>query len=165
MFLFLQVHHWPTLFSSATCSRRYASWWVSNCHMKTFEEVGCESRIWYLTLQCACVDLYQQVIPQSPVVERLLQRLMHLLGQEAEFQQELLQVLGILDTLFASLTPKTEVPSLGVPPVSQEAQLQATWHSIQNYAWSDDLTETCRRKENGKRKTTNTQHECGSVIA
>ncbi|XP_057204106.1 U3 small nucleolar RNA-associated protein 15 homolog [Triplophysa rosa] len=72
------------------------------------------------------LDLYQQVIPQSPVVERLLQRLMELLGREAELQQELLQVLGILDTLFASLTPKSEVLSLAVPPVSQEAQLQAT---------------------------------------
>uniref|UniRef100_A0A671LA30 U3 small nucleolar RNA-associated protein 15 homolog n=1 Tax=Sinocyclocheilus anshuiensis TaxID=1608454 RepID=A0A671LA30_9TELE len=72
---------------------------------------------------CVCVDLYQQVFHQSPVVERLLQRLMEVLGREAELQQELLQVLGILDTLFTSLTPRKE--ALAAPPVAQESQLQA----------------------------------------
>ncbi|MCI4379567.1 hypothetical protein PGIGA_G00229640 [Pangasianodon gigas] len=78
------------------------------------------------------VDLYQQVVPQSPVVERLLQRLMELLGREAELQQELLQVLGILDTLFASLTPRKEAtaprgpPTIqGGPPAIQGGPLQA----------------------------------------
>lgn len=74
---------------------------------------------------CVCVDLYHQVIPQSPVVERLLQRLMELLGREAELQQELLQVLGILDTLFASLTPRKEVTGPAAPPIIQGSQLQA----------------------------------------
>lgn len=70
------------------------------------------------------LDLYEQVIPQSPVVERLLQRLMEVLGRESELHQELLQVLGILDTLFASLTPRKEVPSFAGPPT--ESQPQAT---------------------------------------
>uniref|UniRef100_A0A8C1FX37 U3 small nucleolar RNA-associated protein 15 homolog n=1 Tax=Cyprinus carpio TaxID=7962 RepID=A0A8C1FX37_CYPCA len=74
---------------------------------------------------CLCVDLYQQVFHESPVVERLLQRLMEVLGREAELQQELLQVLGILDTLFASLTPRKEVMAHAAPPVAQESQLQA----------------------------------------
>lgn len=74
---------------------------------------------------CLCVDLYQQVFHESPVVERLLQRLMEVLGREAELQQELLQVLGILDTLFASLTPRKEVVAHAAPPVAQESQLQA----------------------------------------
>ncbi|GAA6079152.1 U3 small nucleolar RNA-associated protein 15 homolog [Tachysurus ichikawai] len=74
-----------------------------------------DSRFSHVLLMVAdvIVDLYQQVVPQSPVVERLLQRLMELLGREAELQQELLQVLGILDTLFASLTPRKEA----TPPV------------------------------------------------
>uniref|UniRef100_A0A672N4S1 U3 small nucleolar RNA-associated protein 15 homolog n=1 Tax=Sinocyclocheilus grahami TaxID=75366 RepID=A0A672N4S1_SINGR len=71
------------------------------------------------------LDLYQQVFHQSPVVERLLQRLMEVLGREAELQQELLQVLGILDTLFTSLTPRKEVAALAASPVAQESQLQA----------------------------------------
>ncbi|XP_062860577.1 U3 small nucleolar RNA-associated protein 15 homolog [Trichomycterus rosablanca] len=72
------------------------------------------------------IDLYHQVIPQSPVVERLMQRLMELLGREAELQQELLQVLGILDTLFASLTPKKEVMGpAAASPIMQGPQLQA----------------------------------------
>ncbi|KAL1257113.1 hypothetical protein QQF64_012658 [Cirrhinus molitorella] len=71
------------------------------------------------------VDLYKEVIPQSPSVERLLQRLMDVLGGETELQHELLQVLGILDTLFASLTPRKEVAALAAPPVDQGSQLQA----------------------------------------
>ncbi|XP_030645877.1 U3 small nucleolar RNA-associated protein 15 homolog [Chanos chanos] len=71
------------------------------------------------------VDLYQQVIPQSPVVERLLQRLLELLGREAELQQELLQVLGILDTLFASLSPRREVTTPTAPPPALGPPLQA----------------------------------------
>ncbi|XP_067246069.1 U3 small nucleolar RNA-associated protein 15 homolog [Chanodichthys erythropterus] len=78
-----------------------------------------------LTVGDLVLDLYQQVIPQSPVVERLMQRLLDLLGREAELQQELLQVLGILDTLFASLTLRKEVTTLAAPPVAQGSQLQA----------------------------------------
>lgn len=76
---------------------------------------------------CVCVDLYKQVIPQSPVVERLLQRLMELLGREAELQQELLQVLGILDTLFASLTPRKETKAPAGLLAIQGGPLQAVW--------------------------------------
>lgn len=78
------------------------------------EEVNCclQNSIVFLHVKCVCVDLYQQVFHESPVVERLLQRLMEVLGRETELQQELLQVLGILDTLFASLTPRKEVGPL-----------------------------------------------------
>lgn len=71
------------------------------------------------------LDLYQQVFHESPVVERQLLRLMEVLGREAELQQELLRVLGILDTLFASLTPRKEVTAFATPPEAQESQLQA----------------------------------------
>uniref|UniRef100_A0A8C2K4Y5 U3 small nucleolar RNA-associated protein 15 homolog n=1 Tax=Cyprinus carpio TaxID=7962 RepID=A0A8C2K4Y5_CYPCA len=78
-----------------------------------------------LTVGDIVLDLYRQVLHQSPVVERQLQRLMEVLGREAELQQELLQVLGILDTLFASLTPRKEVAALAALPVDQGPQLQA----------------------------------------
>ncbi|XP_017320973.2 U3 small nucleolar RNA-associated protein 15 homolog [Ictalurus punctatus] len=71
------------------------------------------------------VDLYQQVVPQSPVVERLLQRLMELLGREAELQQEMMQVLGILDTLFASLSTRKKASAPAGPPAIQGAHLHA----------------------------------------
>ncbi len=86
----------------------------------------------FLHVKCLCVDLYQQVFHESPVVERQLLRLMEVLGREAELQQELLRVLGILDTLFASLTPRKEVAAFATPPEVQESQLQAAWHSLQN---------------------------------
>uniref|UniRef100_A0AAY4BTZ5 U3 small nucleolar RNA-associated protein 15 homolog n=1 Tax=Denticeps clupeoides TaxID=299321 RepID=A0AAY4BTZ5_9TELE len=57
-----------------------------------------------LSVAHVVVDVYQQVVSQSPVMERLLQRLLECLGREIDYQQELLQVLGILDTLFASAT-------------------------------------------------------------
>uniref|UniRef100_A0A3B4D419 U3 small nucleolar RNA-associated protein 15 homolog n=1 Tax=Pygocentrus nattereri TaxID=42514 RepID=A0A3B4D419_PYGNA len=71
-----------------------------------------------------CISL-NVILGDSNKLMRLLQRLMELLGREAELQQELLQVLGILDTLFASLTPRKEVTGPAVPPIMQGSQLQA----------------------------------------
>uniref|UniRef100_A0A8B9J8J2 U3 small nucleolar RNA-associated protein 15 homolog n=1 Tax=Astyanax mexicanus TaxID=7994 RepID=A0A8B9J8J2_ASTMX len=71
------------------------------------------------------IDLYHDVAPQSSIVERLFQRLLELLGREAELQQELLQVLGILDTLFASLAPRQEVSGPAAPPIMLGSQQQA----------------------------------------
>lgn len=90
-----------------------------------------DSRFSHLLLTVAdmIIDLYQQVISQSPAVERLMQRLIELLGHETELQQELLQVLGILDTLFASLTPKKETPGPVGPSVLQGPQLQTVMES------------------------------------
>lgn len=103
-----------------------------------------------LLFACVCVDLYQQVIPQSPVVERLLQRLYEILGREAELQQELLQVLGILDTLFASLMPRKEVANFGVAAAAQESQLQAAWGRV----WFRDTNRNFLdlERENGRKQ-------------
>ncbi|KAM3611270.1 uncharacterized protein V6R79_015797 [Siganus canaliculatus] len=59
------------------------------------------------------LDIYQSVIGQSPVVDRQLLRLQDLLEKEIDYQQELLEVLGMLDTMFASSLPRKEVPCSG----------------------------------------------------
>ncbi|XP_029019692.1 U3 small nucleolar RNA-associated protein 15 homolog [Betta splendens] len=56
------------------------------------------------------LDIYQSIIGQSPIVDRQLQRLQELLEKEIDFQQGLLEVLGMLDTMFASALPRKEVP-------------------------------------------------------
>ncbi|XP_077417025.1 U3 small nucleolar RNA-associated protein 15 homolog [Vanacampus margaritifer] len=60
------------------------------------------------------LDIYQSVVGQSPIVDRQLLRLQDLLEREIDYQQDLLQVLGMLDTVFASRIPRKEVPCPGV---------------------------------------------------
>uniref|UniRef100_A0A3P8PD45 U3 small nucleolar RNA-associated protein 15 homolog n=1 Tax=Astatotilapia calliptera TaxID=8154 RepID=A0A3P8PD45_ASTCA len=60
------------------------------------------------------LDIYQSVIGQSPVVDRQLLRLQDLVKREIEFQKDLLEVLGMLDTMFASSLPRKEVPCSGI---------------------------------------------------
>ncbi|XP_074526153.1 U3 small nucleolar RNA-associated protein 15 homolog [Halichoeres trimaculatus] len=59
------------------------------------------------------LDIYQSIIGQSPVIDRQLMRLQELLEREIDYQQELLEVLGMLDTMFASSLPRKEVPCSG----------------------------------------------------
>lgn len=138
--------------------------WTAACKIVLFFLL-----FFYMWSVCVCVDLYQQVFHESPVVERLLQRLMEVLGREAELQQEFLQVLGIMDTLFASLTPRKEVAALAAPPVAQESQLQAAWHSLQNSLVTQmkhaGLWQRRGEKWKGKRKETNTRGSCGKDVA
>ena len=60
------------------------------------------------------LDLYQPVIGTSPVVDRQLLRLQELLEKELEYEQELVEVLGMLDTLFTSSLPRKDVPCPGI---------------------------------------------------
>ena len=60
------------------------------------------------------LDIYRTVIGQSPVVDRQLLRLQELLEREIDYQQDLLEVLGMLDTMFASSLPRKEVPCSGI---------------------------------------------------
>ncbi|XP_049618123.1 U3 small nucleolar RNA-associated protein 15 homolog [Syngnathus scovelli] len=60
------------------------------------------------------LDIYQSVIGQSAIVDRQLLRLQDLLEKETDFQHELLEVLGMLDTVFASHLPRKEVPCPGI---------------------------------------------------
>ncbi|XP_004547053.1 U3 small nucleolar RNA-associated protein 15 homolog [Maylandia zebra] len=81
------------------------------------------------------LDIYQSVIGQSPVVDRQLLRLQDLVKREIEFQKDLLEVLGMLDTMFASSLPRKEVPCSGIgrsngltqgEPSTSKPQLQVT---------------------------------------
>uniref|UniRef100_A0A665WN40 U3 small nucleolar RNA-associated protein 15 homolog n=1 Tax=Echeneis naucrates TaxID=173247 RepID=A0A665WN40_ECHNA len=78
------------------------------------------------------LDIYQSVIGQSSVVDRQLLRLQEMLEREIDYQQELLEVLGMLDTVFASSLPRKEVPcsaiskSNGLTQGEGRLQLQAT---------------------------------------
>ena len=55
------------------------------------------------------LDIYQSTVGQSALVDRQLLRLQELLDKETEYQQELMEVLGMLDVLFASAHPRKEV--------------------------------------------------------
>ncbi|XP_068166204.1 U3 small nucleolar RNA-associated protein 15 homolog [Antennarius striatus] len=60
------------------------------------------------------LDIYQSIIGRSPVIDRQLLRLQELLEREIDYQQDLLEVLGMLDTMFASTLPRKEVPCCGI---------------------------------------------------
>jgi len=53
------------------------------------------------------MDIYESVVSESAVVERLFQELLDLVSREVDYQRDLMQVLGMLDTLFASSTPRS----------------------------------------------------------
>lgn len=81
------------------------------------------------------IDIYKSVVGQSPVVDRQLVRLQDLLERELDYQQDLLEVLGMLDTMFASCLQRKELPcssmgrSNGLPQGEtniSRSQLQAT---------------------------------------
>lgn len=77
------------------------------------------------------LDIYKSVIGESPVVDRQLLRIQELLEKEITYQQDLLEVLGMLDTMFASSLPRKEVPCFGISRSNGEAsasrpQLQVT---------------------------------------
>ena len=52
-------------------------------------------------------DIYQPVVGQSAIVDRQFVRLHEAIGKEIDYQEELLEVLGMMDTLFATFTNKT----------------------------------------------------------
>ncbi|KAM9393040.1 U3 small nucleolar RNA-associated protein 15 homolog isoform 1-T2 [Pholidichthys leucotaenia] len=67
-----------------------------------------------MTVAEMILDIYQTFVGRSAVVDRQLVRLQDLLARELNYQKELLEVLGMLDTLFASSLPRKEVPCSGV---------------------------------------------------
>ncbi|KAM6944059.1 U3 small nucleolar RNA-associated protein 15 homolog [Lycodopsis pacificus] len=71
------------------------------------------------------LDVYRQIIGQSPVVDRQLLRLQDLLEREIDYQQDLLEVLGMLDTMFASSLPRMAVPCPGTSRANGLAQGEA----------------------------------------
>ncbi|NXY91740.1 UTP15 protein, partial [Alcedo cyanopectus] len=53
-------------------------------------------------------DIYQPVVGQSVIVDRQFLRLQEAIGKEIDYQEELLEVLGMMDTLFATFTKKRD---------------------------------------------------------
>lgn len=68
------------------------------------------------------LDIYQSTVGQSPVIDRQLLRLQDLLEQEIDYQQDLMEVLGMLDTMFAFSLPKKELPSSSISGQNGQAQ-------------------------------------------
>lgn len=71
------------------------------------------------------IDIYQSVVYKSVLVERLFQELLDCVSREVDYQQDLMQVLGMLDTLFASSTLRSRVTT-SVSPASLMATPIAT---------------------------------------
>lgn len=80
------------------------------------------------------LDIYQSAIGQSSVIDRQLLRLQELLEREIDYQQDLLEVLGMLDTMFACSLRKKDVACPGIigqnglsrGETSTSSQLQAS---------------------------------------
>ncbi|XP_056395846.1 U3 small nucleolar RNA-associated protein 15 homolog [Hyla sarda] len=64
------------------------------------------------------IDIYASVINQSPVVDKLFLRLQDTLEKEISYQEELLEVLGMMDTLFATMASKKNSVSRETKPTS-----------------------------------------------
>lgn len=84
------------------------------------------------------LDIYQSVIGQSPVIDRQLLRLQELLEREIDYQQDLLEVLGMLDTMFACSLPKKEVSCAGITRQNGLAQREQSTSSPQLQASCHD---------------------------
>ncbi|KAM4808905.1 U3 small nucleolar RNA-associated protein 15 homolog [Rhinophrynus dorsalis] len=63
------------------------------------------------------IDIYSPVLEQSSVVYKQFIRLQDLIEKEMSFQEELLQVLGMMDTLFATMTMKKETVCEETKPI------------------------------------------------
>ncbi|KAJ8263113.1 hypothetical protein COCON_G00155700 [Conger conger] len=78
------------------------------------------------------LDIYVQAVGRSALVDKQIVRLQELVEKEIDLQQELLEVLGMLDTLFATMTTKkaaatTESPTNGVAATGEQGlSLQAS---------------------------------------
>ncbi|NP_001011103.1 U3 small nucleolar RNA-associated protein 15 homolog [Xenopus tropicalis] len=56
------------------------------------------------------IDIYSPVVGQSSVIYKQFIRLQEVLEKEINYQEELLKMLGMMDTLFATMTTKKESP-------------------------------------------------------
>ncbi|XP_053549043.1 U3 small nucleolar RNA-associated protein 15 homolog [Bombina bombina] len=54
------------------------------------------------------IDIYAPIIGQSSVVDQQFLKLQDLIQKEISYQEELLEVLGMMDTLFATMTTKKQ---------------------------------------------------------
>ncbi|XP_053147248.1 U3 small nucleolar RNA-associated protein 15 homolog [Hemicordylus capensis] len=56
------------------------------------------------------IDIYMPVIGQSVVIDKQFVKLQNLVEKEIDYQQELLEVLGMMDALFATMARKNPTP-------------------------------------------------------
>ncbi|KFP02742.1 U3 small nucleolar RNA-associated protein 15, partial [Calypte anna] len=61
-----------------------------------------------VTVADMITDIYHPVVGQSAIVDRQFLKLQEAIGKEIDYQEELLEVLGMMDTLFASFTKKRD---------------------------------------------------------
>ncbi|KAL4617545.1 hypothetical protein GN956_G21502 [Arapaima gigas] len=70
------------------------------------------------------LDIYMKVVGQSAVVDKQILKLQELIEKEIDYQQELMEVLGMIDTLFATITTKKESASLQSQAVNGLAEVR-----------------------------------------
>lgn len=58
------------------------------------------------------LDIYLPVVGQSPVVDKKFLLLQGLVEKEIDYQRELLETLGMMDMLFATMTRKESTSAL-----------------------------------------------------
>uniref|UniRef100_A0A8C5TMQ6 U3 small nucleolar RNA-associated protein 15 homolog n=1 Tax=Malurus cyaneus samueli TaxID=2593467 RepID=A0A8C5TMQ6_9PASS len=61
-----------------------------------------------VTVADMITDIYQPVVGQSAIVDKQFLKLQEAIGKEIDYQEELLEVLGMMDTLFATFTKKRD---------------------------------------------------------
>lgn len=71
-------------------------------------------------------DIYSCVLTQSPIINKLFLRLQDTIEKEINYQEELLEVLGMMDTLFATMHSKEEPLSGASQPLSIPAEKPIT---------------------------------------
>ncbi|XP_069606606.1 U3 small nucleolar RNA-associated protein 15 homolog [Ranitomeya imitator] len=78
------------------------------------------------------IDIYSSIINQSSVVDKLFLKLQDTLEKEVNYQEELLEVLGMMDTLFATMASKITTISTETKPrsISDEKNLIAVKPSL-----------------------------------
>ncbi|NXC27891.1 UTP15 protein, partial [Campylorhamphus procurvoides] len=62
-----------------------------------------------VTVADMITDIYQPVVGQSAIVDKQFLKLQEAIGKEIDYQEDLLEVLGMMDTLFATFTKKRDV--------------------------------------------------------
>lgn len=63
-----------------------------------------------LTCISSLAEIYMPVVGQSSVIDRQFLKLQNLIEKEIDLQEELLEVLGMMDALFATMARKKPMP-------------------------------------------------------
>ncbi|XP_063309816.1 U3 small nucleolar RNA-associated protein 15 homolog [Pelobates fuscus] len=72
------------------------------------------------------IDIYGPIFGKSPLIDKQFLKLQELLDKEINYQEELLEVLGMMDTLFATMTMKKETSLAVDKPVDVLKPVQSS---------------------------------------